>query len=372
MKRLLLLGGGHAHVEVLTELARRPFAGCEVHLVSPYPRQIYSGMLPGWVAGHYQLEQCVIALDALARNAAVPFHETAARAVDLTTHTVQCMNGESLRFDWLSIDTGPVAALARLPGAAEHALPIRPIEGFVATWPQLADRIARQRDRFDFAILGAGAGGIELAFAIRQRARREGWSHLQVHLVGSEDLPLDGTALPARRRALHMLQQRGIRWHGPRRAVEIEAGSIHFSDGPPLPFDACLVVTGPSAPAWPKESGLAVDESGFVRVGDTLQSVSHAHVFAAGDVAAHAPRIMKSGVYAVRAGKHLARTLRLVCAGAAAQPWTPQARALYLISSGDRNALAIWSRWSVAGHWLWLLKDAIDRRYICNKSPHVQ
>ncbi len=371
MKRIVLLGGGHAHVEVLSELARRPLGDCEVRLVTPYRRQIYSGMLPGWIAGHYRLEECAIPLDSLARCAGVSFHETAASSLDLRANRVICANGESLQFDWLSIDTGPTPALGQLPGAAEYALPIRPIEGFVAAWPALLERIARESGRFDLAILGAGAGGLELAFAIRHRAVREGWPHLHVELVGSDALPLGGAPMAARRRALDMLRQRCIGWHGPRHAAGVAKSELHFRDGATLPFDSCWVVTGAAAPAWPAASGLAADEEGFIRVTATLQSESHPHVFAAGDVAVHPRPLTKSGVYAVRSGQALVNNLRRVCAGDAATSWTPQSKALYLISTGDRNALAIWGRWTGDGRWLWRLKDAIDKRYIRSKSRGV-
>ena len=138
MKRLLLLGGGHAHVKVLADLAQRPLAGWAVQLVSPYRRQIYSGMLPGWIAGHYRLDECALSLDRLTRAAGVSFHETAGLALDPVRNTLRCADGQTLAFDRLSIDTGPMPALDGLPGSQDHALPIRPIEGFVAAWPALA------------------------------------------------------------------------------------------------------------------------------------------------------------------------------------------------------------------------------------------
>lgn len=52
---MLLVGGGHAHLRVLAEFARRPLLGWQVDLVSPQEHQIYSGMLPGWIAGHHPL-----------------------------------------------------------------------------------------------------------------------------------------------------------------------------------------------------------------------------------------------------------------------------------------------------------------------------
>ena len=93
--------------------------------------------------------------------------------------------------------------------------------------------------------------------------------------------------------------------------------------------------------------------------------MSHPEVFAAGDVATRqdAPH-PKSGVYAVRAGPPLAANLRALCAGAALQPYTPQKRTLYLLSLGEKRAIASWGRWSAEGRWVWRWKDHIDRGFI--------
>ncbi len=364
MKRLLLLGGGHAHVHVLADLARQPIPGWKVCLVTPYLRQIYSGMLPGWVAGHYPLDACAIELDRLADTAGVDFHQTAGVALDLERGEVKCEDCSVQRFDLLSIDTGPVPALDDLPGAQAHGLPVRPIEGFIAAWPPLVDHMRSTCRRFDLVILGAGAAGVELAFAIQHRAAYEGWSHLRLAVVGAEELPMPGMPQATRRHAARMLGQRGIGWIGTRRAVRIEAGSIAMQSGDPLPFDACIVSTGAAAPGWPAAAGLATDAQGFVRVERTLQSVSHRHVFAAGDVAAYTDPRPKSGVFAVRAGPVLAGNLRAACEDRALQSWTPQERALYLVSTGGKHALATWGRWSWSGRWVWRWKDHIDRAFV--------
>lgn len=364
MKHLVLLGGGHAHVKVLADLARQPLAGWEVHLVSPYRRQIYSGMLPGWIAGHYPIEACAIPLDRLAARAAVAFHGTSATALALAAQAVECADGTSLHFDALSVDTGSVPALAALPGAVAHALPVRPIEGFIAAWPAVVERIQARCRRFDLVVLGAGAAGVELAFAIRHRANVEGWSHLFVTLVGSDAWPLPGAPLAARRQAAALLRQRGIQWQGACRATGLDAGQLQLEGAPALDFDACIVATGAAAPCWPAAAGLATDAQGFIRVNRALQSLSHPQVFAAGDVAAGADPRPKSGVYAVRAGPVLARSLRAFCEGRALPSWRPQSRALYLISTGDRHALATWGGWCWSGRWVWRWKDRIDRRFM--------
>ena len=383
MKRLLLMGGGHAHVQVLADMARQPLAGWQVQLVTPYERQVYSGMLPGWVAGHYPLAACAIRLDVLAARAGVALHTSAGVRLDLQANTLHCADGQALGFDRLSIDTGAMPATAGLPGAAEFGLPIRPIEGFIAAWPALVDRIVQAPRRpFELLVLGAGAAGVELALALQHRARRDRWPALHVTLAGSDDLPLPGAPLRARRWLLAALQQRGITWLGGRRALRLlpgqavwanrderagrddRAGGDDRADGGRQAFDTCLVLTGAAAPAWPAAAGLATDAAGFIRVGATLQSLSHPAVLAAGDVAAYAAPRPKSGVFAVRAGPVLAHNLRAACAGQPLKHWAPQRRALYLISTGDAHALATWGPLAWHGGWVWRWKDRIDRRFM--------
>ena len=131
MKRLVLLGAGHAHVHVLKSLMESPLAKVAVTLISPYDRQVYSGMLPGWVAGHYALDDCVIPLAPLVAAAGVQFQQTAAMHIDFRRNEVHCANGNKVAFDLLAIDTGPVADLSLIPGAAEYAISLRPIEAFI-------------------------------------------------------------------------------------------------------------------------------------------------------------------------------------------------------------------------------------------------
>jgi len=310
------------------------------------------------------VETCALPLDALARRAGIGRHETAGIGLDLTRNRVLCANGAEVPFDLLSIDTGPEPALAGLPGAAEYALAVRPIERFIAAWPPLLERMLAQRGGFDLVVVGAGAGGVELAFAAQHRCAVAGARHVRISLVGSAELPLHGAPTGIRRRIARMLEARGMGWLGSRQATGVAPRELEFAEGAALPFDACLIVTGAAAPRWPSASGLATDADGFIRVGRTLQSLSHPNVFAAGDVAAYHDERPKSGVYAVRAGPVLASNLRAACDGKPLRPWTPQRRALYLISTSGRHAFATWGGWSFGGRWVWRWKDRIDRRFV--------
>ena len=375
MKRLILLGGGHAHVQVLADLAASPIPGWAVTLISPYPRQVYSGMLPGWVAGHYGLDECTIPLDRLAARAGIERLETRAIGLDASRQLLRLADGSALPFDRLSIDTGSAAATFGLNGSTQDALPIRPIESFVAAWPALMARIRACSGRFEMVVVGAGAAGVELALAIRHRADREGWPSLRLSVVGASHEPLPGLPRRAQQVAMAWLKRQGIQWVGGQRAEHCETNRVWLQGGQVLPADATLLVLGAAAPEWLRGSGLSTDLRGFIRVTPGLQSVSHPCITAAGDVAAYTSERPKSGVFAVRAGGPLSRNLRALCQSQAPLAWKPQTRALYLLSGGGQRAIACWGALSFHGNWAWRWKDRIDRRFIARfavSGPQIQ
>jgi pyridine nucleotide-disulfide oxidoreductase family protein len=358
MKRLLLLGGGHAHVHVLHDLAKRNLAGAEVVLVSPFDDSIYSGMVPGWVAGHYALDECRIAVAALALAGGVRFARAAAVALDAAAREVTLSDGRALAYDVLSIDTGSVLPRDVIPGARVHALPVRPMEGFVAHLSE----VLLASELHDIAIIGSGAAGVELAMALQHRLG--GDDHVRVSLVCGTPEPLAGFAAGTVHKAMRALKKRHVTLL-PDTCTQILSDHVLLAHGTRLACDVAVLALGPHAPAWLRGSGLSLDASGFVSIGATLQSVSHPEVFAAGDVASRgdAPH-PKSGVHAVRAGPPLARNLRRHMAGQPLRNHQPPKRTLNLLSCGGKTAIATWGRWSVKGDWVWRWKDHIDRAFV--------
>lgn len=356
-RRLLLLGGGHAHVQVLDALARAPLAGVQATLVTPFARQMYSGMVPGLVAGHYAADECAVALAPLAAAAGVTLHLAAAVALDAAARRVSLSDGQVLDYELLSLDTGAHMDRDAIPGAHEHALFVRPIEDFIAR----LDARLQHAARGELVVAGGGAAGVELAMALAWRLRRAD-GPAGVSLVSGDMLP--GFAPRVRQRALRALAALDVTvW--PQPCVAIEDDHLRLAGGARVACNLPLLAIGASAPRWLAGSALALDAQGFVATGPTLQSVSHAEVFAAGDVAARvdAPR-PKSGVHAVRAGPPLAANLRRWLEGAPLLTHRPQTRTLYLLSCGERRAIAAWGGWSAEGRWIWRWKDRIDRAFV--------
>jgi pyridine nucleotide-disulfide oxidoreductase family protein len=373
IKKLLLLGAGHAHVHVLAQLARSRPADLDVTVLSPFPFQTYSGMTPGFVAGHYSAEDCQIPLEPLVKAAGARWVQGRCTALDATAQRVMVSPAggakeapPELRYDLLSIDTGAIIDRAKLevdmPGAAARALIVRPIEGFAALWPQVID-LARLRP-LSVAVIGAGAAGIELLLAAEQRLRREGYANTRFTLITGGG-PAGGNYVEGvQKRILRHLKRRNITVLR-ETCTGIEAGLVRLGSGATLACDVPILAIGTHAPPWLASSGLALSDTGHVLVNAFQQSPSHANVFAAGDVSSREdtphPR---SGVYAVRAGPPLATNLLAAHEGQPLKPHRPPGNTLNLLSCGAGHAIASYGSWHLEGGWAWRWKDHIDRGFM--------
>jgi selenide,water dikinase len=361
MKKLVLLGGGHAHVHVLKTLGDAHLDGVELTLISPHARQVYSGMLPGWVAGHYTIDQCVIPLAPLCRPAGASFINSAGNHIDFQHRVVHCVNGAEVSFDILSIDTGPMANTAVIPGAGGHAVPVRPIESFIEAFARIERDVKARHGAGEptaITFVGAGAAGIELALSMQQAFRQ---FNVTFTLISAANTLPGGVGT----RLTRILVRRGFCVLNGKAADRIEPGRVYLQTGECIEANHIIVSTGASAAEWLRASGLKTDDAGFILVNEHLQSLSHPQVFAAGDCATmrNHPR-PKSGVYAVRAGPPLTENLRRCLTGEALKKYVPQERSLYLISTGDRYAIGSWGSFAWEGKWVWRWKDWIDRRFM--------
>lgn len=363
MKRLLLAGGGHSHVYVLRELARRRPPELAVTLVTPHERQLYSGMLPGWIAGHYTIDELAIPLQPLARAAGAELVLDRIVGIDAAERRAVTAHGTALPYDLISVAIGSEIASQSIEGASSWALPLRPIEEFVTKWTQYAPRLA-EAERPKIIVIGAGAGGVEVSLSIAHAMRTAG-NGAQVQLVSGGAL-LPGHCDRAQALARSTLVRSQVRLVEST-VLSVTSDHVDLVEGVSLPSDLTLLASGAGAPAWLRTSGIAVNAAGFVQVDRHLRSVSHDSVFAAGDVASivDAPRA-HSGVYAVRAGPPLADNLIRQVSGHALRSYTPQRIALYLLATGRRHAIASWNGLAWSGDWVWRWKNRIDRGFIAS------
>lgn len=364
MKRLVLVGGGHAHIEVLRDLAAHPDATRSVTLVTPSQRLLYTGMIPGVIAGLYSVEDCAIDLERLAQRANAELLLTTAALVSPERNEVACSDGTVLPYDVLSIDVGSRPAIGGARGVERHAVPMRPLERAIVGWNGVLERAERGAIRA-VTVVGAGAAGIEMSLAMRHRfnAALRGRTVPHVRIV-SEAAGV-GISQGAAAKLLRCMRRAGVESHVGFSVREVGAGFVRLQSGLEFATDAVFWITGAAAPEWLRESGLGTDRHGFMLTNQHLQSVRYANVFGAGDCATvEGHDRPKAGVFAVRAAPVLAANLRAALDGSPLRPHVPRRRYLALVSTGRRHAVGAWGDLSFSGWWAWRWKDRIDRRFV--------
>src|SRR3954470_20040186 len=169
---LVLVGGGHAHVHVLKSFGMRPVPGVRVTLVARDVETPYSGMLPGLIAGHYTREETHIDLRRLARFAGARLVHAEAVGIDREARRGLCRRRPAVRYDLLSLDIGSTPKRQGIPGAEEHTVPIKPIDGFAARWAEILERLTLADRRRRVLVVGGGAAGVEVTLAMQHRVRQ--------------------------------------------------------------------------------------------------------------------------------------------------------------------------------------------------------
>lgn len=358
---VVLVGGGHAHVEVLRRAAMKRSPEVRLTVIARELDTPYSGMLPGLVAGHYRFEEAHIDLRPLCRAAGARLYHDTAIGLDLAAQRVICGSRPPVAFDSVALDIGSSPATLDIPGADVHALPVKPVAAFLARWHAIRDGATRPER---IIVVGAGAGGVELCLSMQWALKTAGDAQPHFTLVSADAEILPTHPRAVRRSFMRTLKARGVDVVLGKPVTRVDADAVTLQGGATIRSALTVWVTQAAPAAWLADTGLALDERGFVRVNESLQSVSHANVFATGDVAAFdASPLPKAGVFAVREGPILAHNL-LASEDRPLERYRPQRRFLSMITTGDRHAVASRGGLSIEGDWVWRWKRRIDTRWM--------
>lgn len=362
---LVLLGGGHAHALVLRKWAMAPLPGAQVTIVNPQVKAPYTGMLPGFVAGHYRRDELDIDLVRLARQANARLVIDHAVGIDLDQKTIQLSASPDLAYDTLSIDIGITSRLVDLPGADKYLIPAKPLGPFSQAWSALIERAKTTDFSPHIAILGGGVAGVELALAMAFRLKTEiaGRGHVQLIEAGSDFLR--ELRPQARKVLIRELERSEIEVTLKTQATKVSEQGVHVaSDAQLIEVNFIVSAAGAQPHVWLQNTGLELND-GYIAVDEHLRAIGVPDVYAVGDCAhlMHAPR-PKAGVFAVRQAPMLFNNLRAELSGGQPQTYKPQKDYLKLISTGRKSAVT--DKWGIgiSGDWVWRLKDRIDRKFM--------
>lgn len=352
----------------------RPPANTRLTLLVDVPVAVYSGMVPGFVAGQYAASDLEIDCVPLARRADARVILAPARAVDPRSQRIEVEGRAPIRYDIASFDIGSTVVGLDLPGIRELALPTRPIGSFVQRIGEVAARVAGKAagrsgrgvaGPAQVVVVGGGAGGVEVAFCVEQRLRDAGLE-AEISLLHNRARVMPQYPASLAERIERAAAERGVQVRGGVTVQAAEPGAVLLDNGEHLPCDALVWVTGAASHPVFRDSGLPLDDRGFLKVRPTLQVPGHDNLFAVGDCAhlVEHPKTPKAGVYAVRQGPYLTGNLRALLRGKTLRRYTPQSDFLTLLNLGDGSALG--AKWGLSfeGRWVMRLKDSIDRKFM--------
>jgi selenide, water dikinase len=354
---LVLIGGGHTHALVLRKWGMSPLPGARLTVINPGPTAPYSGMLPGFVAGHYAREELDIDLVRLARFAGARIIIGGVEGIDTDARQVHVPGRPPVSFDIASVNVGITSDMPALPGFAENAVPAKPLGPFATQW---ANYLA-QPGPAHVTVIGGGVAGAELAMAMAHALKSRQRTAVVSLIDSARALTAVGAKAAARIRAA--MSDLGVDLIEEARITQVAPTHIELSDGRRIDADFTTGAAGARPYDWMAQTGVKLHE-GFIAVNSHLQSSDPA-IFAAGDCAhlTDNPR-PKAGVYAVREAPILFNNLRAALGVGKMRPYAPQKDYLKLISLGQKSALGERFGIPLSGGLMWNWKDHIDQTFM--------
>ena len=368
MKKLVLVGAGHAHALVLNAWRKAPTSGVELILVAPITQAPYSGMIPGWLAGQYEFNETVVDFAHLCKQAGATLINAELTKLDPDANTVWLSDGQSLSYDWLSINVGSTLRPPATDETKITMLAMRPLSTLQARYESWLNdwQVSTDSSPLRVTAVGGGAAGVESVLCIKRRLKQlRPERPVKAQLITRSANILPGFSSRARHLALRALQRADITVQHATDWCQTMAPSS----------DLLIWATGAQAHDWQTDplarGSLRTDSAGFIVVDEHLRSVSHANVFAVGDCASLPTPVPKAGVYAVRMGDTLGNNLKASIHDEPLSPFKRHGIALALLNTADGSAIASWGPFGWQGQWVMRWKDRIDRAFIDRLSAEI-
>lgn len=362
-KKLLLIGGGHAHLFTLANIPLLREKGYQVTVVQPSPWHYYSGMGPGMLGGSYQPEEIRFATRRQVEAGGGKFVLGMVERIDPVAKRVSLAgSGEELGYDVLSCNVGSAVRREIIAGEYDSVFTAKPIEQLLTAREKVVALAGQRRCRI--AVVGGGPSALEIAGNLHQLCRTRGLNLPEIRLYAGRSL-LPGRAERLRFLAREILQKKAIRIIDGLYVVRIEEHRLLLDNGASVEADLIFVATGVAPPPLFARSGLPVGQDRGLLVNAALQSTAYPEIFGGGDCISFQPRPLdKVGVYAVRQNRVLFNNLLAWLDGAPLAPFSPGGEYLLIYNLGDGDGLLAKWRLTFAGKTAFWLKDWIDRRFM--------
>ena len=355
-QKLVLIGAGHANIQVLHGLSQLDRSLFELILISDVLKAPYSGMIPSYLAGDYQHSELHFDLKKICDRFGFQFLHEQVIAIDSKSQVIRLQSGSLIHYDLASLNVG-IQPQSITSQEQKSVLLVKPISGLIEKWKSLE----HLEESSIISVVGGGAGAFEIAVAGRRR-----FNGIKVQLITGDDGLLPSLNAKAQLLAKASLNNLNIQLFEGSRVQEHLDGALKLKNGKLIPTTISLLATSAKAPDWFKTSGLPTNSAGFVQVQSDLLVKGSKNLFAAGDCCEFTNHTLpKAGVFAVRQGPIILENMKsLVQKESSLQNYQPQKNFLTILVSGNKTAIASRGSWAFEGRMAWVLKNWIDRKFM--------
>ncbi len=361
-KKLVIAGGGHAHMMVLARLGDFVKKGFEVTVIGPSEYHYYSGMGPGMLGGTYQPEDIRFSTAHVVKKNNGVFKQAKVTGIDPVEQTVQLDTGEAVPYDVLSCNLGSQVPEELVDGPLDDVFLVKPIERLYEARQRVLELGAQKKIRI--AVIGGGPSAVETAGNLWKLGTLPDMRQPAITVFAGGDL-MPRHPAGVRRRALASLESRSIEIINNCRIKRIASGKVTDTHGVTQEFDIIFVAVGVRPSRIFADSGIATGLNGGMLVNRYLQSTQHSNIFGGGDcVDVQDMPLDKVGVYAVRQNPILLHNLMTSLTDGELRPFKPRGDYLLIFNLGDGTG--IFYKWSFlfGGQLAFIIKDWIDRRFM--------
>jgi len=331
---LVLIGGGHSNVSLLKKWLMFPKLMPEipVSIISRDSHLVYSATFPSVISKSITLEESLIDIKSLAKNAKVSFMEEEVKDIDFNLKKIVLSNRPSINYSKLVLNYGSQTIIPK-----EFELLVKNRNAFsIKPFLRAYDSILKE-DIFDsvyelpFVIVGSGLAAIEVSYALRKR-----WGDRPLKLL-CDSRKINNTILKSLRNS-----------------------NIDLVENLNFDYGKILLCTGNTSPSWAQIKLLDSDSHGRIITNQNLRLKSFSGIFAAGDCAvADSAKRPASGVFAVKVVNTLVQNLKKDIEGGSLKKWFPQRIGLQIVNifpSHHQKAFAIYRNFVFGPSFLfWIL-----------------
>jgi len=360
-KQLVLIGAGHANVQVLKKLCMNQFLGLHTILINDGINAIYSGMTPGFIQNQYSQNEISINLQRLCLNAEVTFINDKVVGLDTENKFIKLKKAPKIEYDYLSINCGSISKTFDMEiKDVKNTISAKPISNLVQKIKNLDELAENHISKFTISIIGAGIAAFELALSLNERYRGK----VLIKIIGSSILA-EANINNLTRRLLKKICSNNKIEIIQARINKINTDYLETVNALKIKSDFNIICSGADIAKWLKTANLEINQSNCLIANQNLLSTKDDSIFLSGDLVdiKNFSR-SKSGVMAVRQGEVLKENIFLKIKNQPLKKFYPQKNWLYLVTTKKETAVLNYYFLSLKGKWCWDLKNWIDKRFM--------